>query len=452
MISESMFVGRRKELQSLNEIYKSNKAELVLLYGRRRVGKTRLIKEFLKDKEGYYFIADLSGDNLSVFSKNIKGKFVRFSNWDDFFEFLCSISKKRIVVAIDEFQYLYNSDKAWPSILQRWWEKLKDTKICLILSGSIISTIYKIAMGYGSALYGRKTYEMELKPLYFSESSAFFSNYNKEERIIAYSVLGGVPRYLEEFDDSKTIKGNLKENVFNNISFLYREPLNLFYEEFKNPSVYVSIINAVGARTRKFSHIVDISGISQNKLSKYLEILERVKIIRKEIPVTENKFRTRATLYSISDNFYRFWFQYVRINTSRIEFGEGAEVAEEITPDLPAFIGFPFEDISKQFLIENRDKLPFKFTKIGRWWHKDKEIDLVALDENKKQICLFEVKWKDLKEKQAMKILEELKEKSKYVEWKQGRRKEYFGLLAKKIENKNSLRKEGYEVFDLEDF
>ncbi len=96
--------------------------------------------------------------------------------------------------------------------------------------------------------------------------------------------------------------------------------------------------------------------------------------------------------------------------------------------------------------------MPFKFTKIGRWWHKDKEIDLVALDENKKQICLFEVKWKDLKEKQAMKILEELKEKSKYVEWKQGRRKEYFGLLAKRIENKNSLRKEGYEVFDLEDF
>lgn len=142
----------------------------------------------------------------------------------------------------------------------------------------------------------------------------------------------------------------------------------------------------------------------------------------------------------------------MRINTSRIEFGEGGEVADEIIRDLPAFIGFPFEDISKQFLIENRDKLPFKFTKIGRWWHKDKEIDLVALDENKKLICLFEVKWKDLKEKQAMKILEELKEKSKYVEWKQGKRKEYFGLVAKKIENKSCLRKYGYLVFDLSDF
>lgn len=448
MMNESMFVNRERELEALEKIYKSNRAEFVLLYGRRRVGKTRLIREFLKGKKAYYFIADVSQDNLSIFSKEIKDRFVRFNAWDDFFEFLYTVSKKeRVVVVIDEFQYLYKSNKAWPTILQRWWEKLKNTKILLILCGSIISTIYKIAMGYGSALYGRKTYEIELKPLNFFDASQFFKNYGIEEKIVAYSILGGVPRYLEEFDSRKTIEENLKEKIFNNTSFLYREPMNLFYEEFKNPSAYISIINAIGCKANTFSEISNISGIGKNKLAKYLEILERVKIIKKETPVTESKVRIRNTLYSISDNYLKFWFTFVRPNSTRIELGKSTEVTKEVLSKINEYVGFAFEDISKQFLIKNA---LFEFTKLGKWWHKDKEIDIVALNEKTKEILFAECKWQN--NVNAEKVCKGLAEKSEYVNWHNDKRKETFAIFAKSFSKKID-EFEGKKVycFDLKD-
>jgi len=150
-----MFVNRERDLDFLDEKHKSNKAELIIIYGRRRVGKTRLLQEFVKNKEHIYLVSDVSENILDTFARVIskRYKFVRFDNWDDFFEFLYSISDSRIVIVIDEFQYLYKVNKAFPTIMQRWWETLKDSNIMLILCGSIISTIYKISLGYGSALY-----------------------------------------------------------------------------------------------------------------------------------------------------------------------------------------------------------------------------------------------------------------------------------------------------------
>ncbi|RLE90519.1 MAG: ATP-binding protein, partial [Thermoprotei archaeon] len=166
-----MFVNREEELKLLHEVFSSGKAELVLLYGRRRVGKTRLLLEALKDFENsIYLLADLSESILDIFAKEISRKygFIRFANWEEFFEFLYSrASREPFIVVIDEFQYLYKVYKPWVTVLQRWWERLKETSIKLVLCGSIISAIYKVGVGYGSALYGRKTYEIEVKPLRF---------------------------------------------------------------------------------------------------------------------------------------------------------------------------------------------------------------------------------------------------------------------------------------------
>ena len=449
MLPKSMFIDREREIALLNKIYKQGRAELILLYGRRRIGKTRLLKEFIKDKDSFYFIGDISADILKTFEQVIKERFVKFQNWDDFFDFLTIEGKKRIVVVLDEFQYLYKVEKAWPTILQRRWEDLKDTKIMIILCGSIVSSIYKIAMGYGSALYGRKTHEIEIYPLSFFDSKNFMKKYSMQDFVYIYTITGGIPRYLEEMDDKINIWKNIKENIANKNCFLYREPLNLFYEEFKNPSVYLSIIHSLSEGGKKFNEISTITGISTGKLTKYLNVLERVKIIKKIVPVTENKERTRNTQYRLMDNYIKFWFTFIYPNRAFIELDETTSLISNIKKDLNNFTGHSFEDICSQFLIQ---KKPVNLTKIGKWWHKSEEIDIVGLNDNKKEIGFFECKWKDLSYNQSLKILEELKNKSEYVKWYNSKRKEQFGLFAKKLENKDELRKQGFLVYDLQDW
>ena len=449
MLPESMFFNRVKELNLLNKIYKQGNAELILLYGRRRIGKTRLLKEFIKNKNSLYFIGDISADILKTFENVIQDRFVKFQKWDDFFDFLKIQEEKRTVVVIDEFQYLYKVDKAWPTIMQRRWEDIKDTKIMIILCGSIISSIYKIAMGYGSALYGRKTYEIELFPLRFLDAKNFMKKYSMNDFVYIYSITGGIPRYLEEMNDTLSIWKNIEENIANKNCFLYREPLNLFYEEFKNPSVYLAIIHALSEGGKKFNEISTIANISTGKLTKYLNVLERVKIIKKIVPVTDNKERSRNTQYMLIDNYIRFWFTFIYPNRTLIELDETASFMSKIKKELNSFIGYSFEEICTQFLIQ---KKPVVFTNIGKWWHNKEEIDIVTLHDEKKEISLFECKWKNLSYNQAVKIINDLKRKSRQVKWYKASRKERFGLFAKKIEKKDELRKQGFLVYDLKDW
>ncbi|WP_083809308.1 ATP-binding protein [Archaeoglobus veneficus] len=405
MMPQSMFVNRTFELDFLRQRYESGRAELIVVYGRRRVGKTRLLQEFVKDKKHIYLIADVSENILDSFSRVVSRqyRFVRFDNWDDFFEFLSAVDE-RVVVVLDEFQYLYKVDKAFPTILQRWWEVLRNSKIMMILCGSTISTIYKISLGYGSALYGRKTAELEVKPLKFADIKEFFPNYSARELVEVYAVLGGVPRYLEEFEDTD-IMTNIKNKILSRTSFLYNEPMNLLFEEFKDYSRYFAILNAIAEGATRFGEISDKSRVPQNKLPKYLMTLEQIGIIKRTIPVTEKK--SRRAIYRIADNFYRFWFRYVYPNRSFLEMNEIDYVLDLIKDQFNAFVGQAFEDVAAEFLV-SRLRCP-----VGRWWYKDVEIDLVGLG---KETYFFEVKWKDLSYGEAARILRELEEKPKKLE------------------------------------
>jgi len=424
MIIMIMFIDRKYEMEKLLELAESKKAELAIIYGRRRVGKSRLLIEFTKKVNAIYFLADLSKNILDIFSRQISGEFVKFSTWDDFFEWI--LKSKHKIVIIDEFQYLYQVDKAWPTILQRWWEKIRQTDKKIILCGSLISTIYKITRGYGSALYGRKTFELYVEPLNFFAISNFFPKYSTEELLKAYSVLGGIPRYLEEFDDSLSVEENIKEKILDKTSFLYNEPLNLLFEEFRDPSPYISILLSITQGYVRFNDIANFSRIGSNKLPKYLTVLERVKLISKEIPVTEKKIKTKTTRYRILDNFYKFWFKYIFKNRTYIEQGLIDNVFDEIKKELNTYCGETFEDVCIEFI----KKLNFfPFTKIGKWWHKEKEIDLIALNERTKEILFGECKWQS--KVNARKIVKELSEKSQYVQWHNKERKESFAVFAK---------------------
>ncbi len=440
MIIMIMFVDRNDEMQTLINAVKSKSAELILIYGRRRVGKSRLLVEFAKKHDALYLLADMSKNVLDILASQIREEFVRFKDWEDFFEFVYKSQYK--IIIIDEFQYLYNINKAWPSMLQRWWEKIKETDKKIILCGSIISTIYKISKGYGSALYGRKTMEMNLEPLKFKFIKDFYPNYNFEDLVRAYAVVGGIPRYLEEFDQSIKIEDNIRNKILNKTSFLYNEPVNLLFEEFRDPSPYISIILAITQGYVKFAEIAQASLIEGHKLPKYLAVLERVGIIEKDVPVTEKKIKTKITRYKIKDNFYRFWFKFLYRNKSAIELGLENEVFNSVMKDFNSYIGTIFEDVCREFILESGE---FQPTKIGKWWHKGREIDIVALNEHNKEILFAECKWAE--NVNAEKILAELREKARFVEWYKNKRKEHYCIIAKSFKKRIS----DVLLFDLKD-
>lgn len=430
MIIMVTFINRTEEMEILEEIARSDRAELVLIYGRRRVGKSTLLIEFAKRHRALYLLADVSKNILEILANQIKDRFVRFGNWEDFFEFLYESDYE--IIIIDEFQYLYMVNKAFPTQLQRWWEKIKERNKKIILCGSMISTIYKIAKGYGSALYGRKTREIKIEPLKFYDVIHFFPKLSLEKIVKIYSVVGGIPRYVEEFDPKLSLEKNIKKKILNKTSFLYNEPMNLLFEEFRDPASYISIILSIVQGYRRFNEISSFSGIGENKLSKYLMVLERVDIIEKDMPVTEKKIKVKRTRYRVKDNFYNFWFRYVFPNRVLLERNEVDKVYNLIMKDFNSYVGKTFEDIVIQ--IFPRLKI-MDYDRVGRWWHKDKEIDIVAINDKERKILLGEVKWKSRVDCDS--IVKKLKEKAEYVPWNIGERKEYYAVFAKSFERKS---------------
>lgn len=416
--------NRTLEMAKFREIINSDRSELVIIYGRRRVGKSTLMFNLADISNSVYFICDSSRNILDNLARQIQDSFVRFSNWDDFFEFV--IKSPYRVIILDEFQYIYDGNRSWPTQFQRWWEKIKTTDKKIFLCGSTISTIYRISMGYGAPLYGRKTREIEIEPLRYHHLKYFFENYSLEDLVKTYAVLGGIPRYLEEFDSKVTPEENIKTKILDRTSFLYNEPMNLLFEEFREPGAYISILLALTQGHKRFSDISVVSKISSNVLQKYLSVLERTKIIERDIPVTENAIGKKNTRYSLKDQFYIFWFRYIFHNQSMLNRGSVIPVYESIMPDLNTFIGKAFERICKDYVALSSS---FEYTKIGSWWLKDNEIDIVALNENKGEILFGECKWSENVDPE--KILQNLIRKSKLVDWKKKNRSEKYILFAK---------------------
>ena len=445
MIIMNMFIDREEEMKRLMEIAESDRAELVIIYGRRRVGKSRLLTVFAARTDALYLLADTSDSILDIFSRQIRDDFVRFGTWEDFFEYFYRSDRK--ILILDEFQYLYNINKAWPTILQRWWERFKETDKKIILSGSIISTINRISRGYGSALYGRKTAEMEVRPLRFGFIREFLPSYAMDDLIRTYAVLGGVPRYLEEFSPSLSLRENIRSRMLEKTSFLYNEPMNLLFEEFRDPAPYTSIIMAIVQGNTRFNEISQFSHMSTGKLPRYLMTLERVGIIKKEVPVTEKKVRTKNTRYAVKDNFFRFWFRYVFPEKTGIEMGLVDELMEEIDGDIDNYVSRVFESIVMEVLAETG-----RYGKVGRWWLKGEEIDIVALNERKKEILFGEAKWRN--RPLGWNVVEGLMRKKELVNWHNGERKERFLLISKSGFTKKCLEmmeQEGIMHWDLGD-
>ncbi len=434
------FKNRKNELREIKEVIDSKRFEMVVIYGRRRIGKTELILNATKNSRRVYYLATEENNlerfyNICLDHYSEVGKLKK--DWEVLFDFLKDVAE---VIIIDEFQNMVREDKNILNIFQSIVDtKLKDSMVKLFLLGSSISMITSKVLSYQSPLYGRRTGSMDLRGIHFSELNEFFPNLDIKELIEIYGFADGIPFYLIRID--KRFWGWLKIELRKERTFLRDEVDFLIRYEFDDVSTYKLILEAIANGKTKINEMKNFIKVKRTDITPYLKNLLEVRFIERKVPVTEN-IKSRKGRYFLSDNFLRFWFRYVYSNLSSIE--EGIFDENIIKKDYDSYLGHIFEKVAKEFLI--RIKI-FKFNKIGTWWYKENEIDIVALNEKEKSILFCECKWQDNVD--AEKVTEDLKEKSKFVEWNNEKREEYFAIFAKSFKKK--VNKEKLFLFDLED-
>ena len=443
------FIDRKNELDILNKDWKNSVNAFIVIYGRRRIGKTKLIEEFLKDKKGISYTAEDSSKKIQI--REFKDAIANFLNddflrkqeiieWSSLFDYLKRVldKNKRFYIWIDEFSYLVKNDKSLPSILQIFIDKfLRNSKIFFIVSGSLFGLMREKVLSNSSPLYGRRTRDILLRELNFKYASEFV-NFNFEDKLKTFLTIGGIPEYLLVASKFKNYEGFIKQEFFTHQGYFYREPYFLLSQEFKEIRIYFSILNAIAYGNTKPSEISNFVGIKTRELYPYLELLNTYGFITRE----KHLFKEKIGIYLIKDCFFDFWFNFVHRNRESIERGSYRIEKEKIN----AYMGKRFEI----FIKENFHYFFKHYPKIGKWWHKDKEIDILAVDEGSKEVLFGECKWKS--RVNAELVVKELVEKAGFVDWYNKKRRESFVIFAKSFSKRiNSFDGRKVYCYDIKD-
>ena len=425
-----MFIGRKTELQFLEDRFQSQTGELIVVYGRRRVGKTETLRKFCEGKECIFYACTESPDEqqLKAFSERVlqknlaAAKYIKhFSDWQQAFASVADLaSDKKLVLVIDEFPYMVKGNASIPSIIQNLWdEKLKNANVMIILCGSAMSFIEKEILAEKNPLYGRTTGILKMKEMDFYDAIQFVPNYAPEEKIMTYAILGGIPHYLKQFDDEKSLQDNIQKNILTRGSILYSEVDFLLRQELRETGIYNVIIEAIALGNTKLNDIYQKTQIEKTKLSVYLKNLMELGIIYREFSMDDQvkeQANVQRGLYKVADNFFRFWYAFVFPNVSELESGDAEGIFRHVVkPELDNYTSYIFEDVCKSFLRQkNRnEELPFYFSKIGRWWNNSEEIDIVGLNEDENSIIFGECKYYKDGKPMGVKVFYDLKEKSR---------------------------------------
>lgn len=434
------FIDREEETRFLEEKYASGGFELVVIYGRRRVGKTELLRKFLNGKPHLYYLADKMGTarNALRLGREMAGALgeplIAATEFDELFGWYAKKAGPRPLVVIDEFPYLVEKDDSIPSIFQVLVDGvLKEKNAMLVLCGSSIGMMERTVLGSKSPLYGRKTGHWKVLPLAFEASRSFFPGERMKKCVEFYSVLGGVPHYLEKFSAGKATLDNITTEILSRSGRLYEEIDFLLMEELREPDAYKAILEAMGSGRGKALEIAQAARIPAQDIDKYLKVLIRLGIIEREKPVTEGP-RSKRSRYSISDPLFRLWFTFCEPNKSELEIGETARCREIIGKQLPAFVGKAFEPLCREYV---NSCFPGRWPRLGRWWgairengkRTEMEIDMVGLNDKSNEALFGECKWSDDVDGPA--VLAGLKQKSAFVGWRKNARTETFALFAR---------------------
>ena len=423
-----MFIGREAELAFLQSKYEEKGGQLVVLYGRRRVGKTETLREFCKDKPHVFYSCTQSTDKvqLAKFSGRVlredipaKKYISEFADWESALRSVLDLpygDRKKMLI-IDEFPYMCKGNKSIPSILQNLWDaELKDQNVMIVLCGSAMSFIEKELLAEKNPLYGRATGIYKMTAMGFYDAIKFFPNYSDEDKVLAYAILGGIPHYLRQFDPELSVAENIKRKILTKGCVLYSEVDFLLHQELRETPIYNSIIEAVALNNTKLNDISTKALIEDtSKTSVYLKNLIELGIVEREFSV-DAKAREKANAnrgtYRLTDNFFRFWYAFGFTNYSQLEDGDVEGVYNYvIAPSLDHFASYAFEDVCKEFVREMQKKnaLPFRYSRMGKWIGKttiydkdapngtrvgETEIDLLAIDRGETAYLVGECKYK----------------------------------------------------------
>jgi len=423
-----MFIGREAELKFLNDKYTDAGGQLIVLYGRRRVGKTETLREFCKGKPHVFFSCTQTTDPVQLrnfssrmLKENIPAKnyITEFADWEKAFRAVLDLpygDQKKLLV-IDEFPYMCRGNKSIPSILQNLWDaELQNGNVMIILCGSAMSFIEKELLAEKNPLYGRATGIYKMKEMGFYDAAKFFPDYSARDKVLTYAVLGGIPHYLRQWDSKLSVAENIKRNILTKGCILYSEVEFLLHQELRETPIYNSIIEAVALGNTKLNDISQKSLVEDtSKTSVYLKNLIELGIVDREFSVdakTKEKANSNRGIYRLTDNFFRFWYAFGFANFSQLEDGDVDGVYEYVVkPALHEFASFAFEDVCREFVreMQKKNELPFRYCKMGRWFGKttvrdekaanglrmaETEIDLLAVDWDAKQYLVGECKFK----------------------------------------------------------
>lgn len=423
-----MFIGRETELNFLEDRYKEKRAQLIVLYGRRRVGKTETLREFCKGKPHIFFSCTQSTDKVQLvkFSKQLlledipaKQYISEFEDWEKAFRAILDLpyGEKKKLIVIDEFPYMCRGNKSIPSLLQNLWDTtFKDSNVMIILCGSAMSFIEKDLLAEKNPLYGRATGIYKMKEMGFYDAARFFPDYSERDKVLAYAVLGGIPHYLNQFSPELSLAENIRQNILTKGSVLYSETDFLLHQELRETPIYNSIIEAVALGNTKLNDISQKSLVEDtSKTSVYLKNLIELGLVEREFSVdagTKERSNTNRGTYRLTDNFFRFWYAFGFSNFSQLEDGDVEGVYEYLVePALHEFASPVFEDVCKEFVreLQKKNALPFRYAKLGRWTGKttvrdknaqnglriaETEIDLLAVGRDAKEYLVGECKFK----------------------------------------------------------
>lgn len=396
-----MFVERVAELRFLKERLRARGAQLVVVWGRRRIGKSALLTRFAEQEGLVYHQATRSTvtQELARFSERLAEHYrdpvlaaQAFASWDVAFRYL---AEKKTALILDEFPYLAEADPSFPTVLQAAWdERLSKRGVRLFLCGSSVGMVERIALAHDAPLYGRRTGQWRVGPLAPWDLDAFVGG-DLAAQIPWFATFGGVPHYLALTERRRSYARNVVRLALTPGSPLYEEIPFLLREEFREPRVYFAILSAIAAGAERFGEISSKTGVERANLTRYLGELAEMGLVRREVPITQRQpDKSRLGLHRILDPFTRFWFRFVHGNRDRLEMGDAEAVfRERIATALDGFVAPVAESVASDVLAARAGLVPFAPVFRGRHWSKDVDLDVVFLDEGRKHALVAEVKW-----------------------------------------------------------
>lgn len=440
------FIGRNHELTLLDELYSADDAKLLILYGRRRVGKTRLLTHWLQQNEGagLYWVAQPTSAALQLhafsqavynFANPARPAPLDFSyaSWEQVLAQVAALAEdRRLCLFIDEFTYLLMNDPSIAGVFQNGWDHLlKQRNLFLVLCGSHLGMMQRHTLAYQAPLYGRASAQLRLEPLSFGVSADYFPNYDAVERVALYSIFGGIPAYWERVDQSLSISENIRRQLLTPNNLMQAEPRLLLQDFVREPDNYVAMLTAMANNYRTQKEISTFTGLSQGHVSQYVSTLRDAGFVERRVPVTA-KVNARSGRYHLIDPYLRFYYRFLASRQAQLALNIQEPALEEIKRHLLDFIGtHTWEELCREWVLRAgaNGTVPYLADQVGSLWSKKAQIDVAGLNKMKKTLILGECKWSP--KAQDVGVLEKLVKRSAEVVPAQGKWRVFFVGFAR---------------------